>query len=468
MNARIHPRVPSVPAKGLAIVLILTLILAAPLQVFARYQPTRSANAFSREQELQAGQEASADVLKKMPVLPEDDPVTKYVQQLGAQLTAHAPGDPWPYHFRVVNQKEINAFALPGGPIFINMGTIQAADNEAQLAGVMAHEISHVVQRHATRAATKQMKVQMPLQILGALLGRSTLGELAAAGISFGAGSYFMKNSRQNESEADLIGTDIMYDSGYNPQAMADFFAKLEKEGGANGAQFFSDHPNPGNRAGAVEREVHSLSPKSYRSSSADFAQIKQRVATIKPLTAQEIAAQQQQNSAIKGRLPAAEYPSHSTQTFNHDLFQITYPDNWRVFGDKSSNVNIAPPSGVSDNAIAYGVLISDYQPENAGSSIDQSTHELLNSLRQSNQDMKQVGQDEDIRVAGVSGKSVDLIATSPVHDANGQAQRERDWLVTVPGRRGNVLYLVFIAPDADFNTLRPTFEQMLRSLKMK
>jgi len=183
MNGRIHPKAPSTPGKALAVFLILTLILGEPLQVFARYQPTRGSNAFSQEQEIQAGQEASADVLKKMPVLPEDDPVTQYVQRLGAQLTAHAPGDPWPYHCRVVNQKEINAFALPGGPIFVNMGTIQAADNEAQLAGVMAHEISHVVQRHATRAATKQMKVQMPLQILGALLGRSSLGQLAAEGI---------------------------------------------------------------------------------------------------------------------------------------------------------------------------------------------------------------------------------------------------------------------------------------------
>ena len=250
------------PSRGIALVLAITL--AAPASLFARYQPTRGSNAFSRDQELEAGKQAEADVLKKMPVLPENDPVTQYIQHLGARLTAHAPGDPWPYHFRVVNQKEINAFALPGGPIFVNMGTIQAADNEGQLAGVMAHEISHVVQRHATRAATKQMKVQMPLQILGALLGRSTLGQLASAGISFGAGSYFMKNSRQNESEADLIGTDIMYDSGYNPQAMADFFAKLEKEGGANGPQFFSDHPNPGNRAGAVEREVRSLPAKGY------------------------------------------------------------------------------------------------------------------------------------------------------------------------------------------------------------
>jgi len=451
------------------IALFLAVCLAAPLSVFARYQPTRGSNAFSREQEIEAGQQASADVLKKMPVLPEGDPVTLYIQNLGAQLTAHAPGEQWPYHFRVVNQKEINAFALPGGPIFINMGTIQAADNEAELAGVMAHEISHVVQRHATRAATKQMKVQMPLQILGALLGRSSVGQLAAAGISFGAGSYFMKNSRQNESEADLIGTDIMYDSGYNPQAMADFFTKLEKEGGANGPQFFSDHPNPGNRAGAVEKEVHSLAPKSYRSSGTEFAQIKQHVAGIKALTAQEIAAQEQQQSAnVKGRLPAAEFPSRATQTFNHDLFQISYPDNWRVFGDKTSTVNIGPPSGVSDSAIAYGVLVSDFQPENQNTGLDAATHELLNSLRQSNQDMKQIGHDETIRVSGVNGKSIDLIATSPVQDSSGRAQRERDWLVTVPGRNGNLTYLVFIAPDSDFNTLRPTFESMLKSLRVK
>jgi hypothetical protein len=250
---------------------------------------------------------------------------------------------------------------------------------------------------------------------------------------------------------------------------MADFFTKLEKEGGANGPQFFSDHPNPGNRAGAVEREVRSLPAKSYRSGSPEFAQIKQRVAGLKPLTAQEIAAQQQaQSQSVKGRLPATEYPSRETQTFTHDLFEVSYPKNWQVFGDRTSTVNIAPPSGVSDSAIAYGVLISDYQPEDKNATVDQSTHALLNTLRQSNQDMKQVGNDENIRVAGVTGKSVDLIATSPVQDATGRAQRERDWLVTVPGRQGNLIYLVFIAPDADFNTLRPAFDQMLRSLRVK
>ena len=128
-------------------------------------------------------------------------------------------GRKWPYSFHVVNQKEINAFALPGGPIYVNLGTIQAADNEAQLAGVMAHEISHIVLRHGTRAATKQMEAQLPLQILGALIGNAgVLAQLTQMGISFGVGSYFLHNSRQAENEADLLGTDIMYDAGIRSQ----------------------------------------------------------------------------------------------------------------------------------------------------------------------------------------------------------------------------------------------------------
>ena len=93
----------------------------------------------------------SKKITRQLPVLPDSDPVSQYVQRLGAKLGEHAPGYKWPYNFHVVNVKDINAFALPGGPVFVNLGTVQAADNEAQLAGVMAHELSHVVQRHGTR-----------------------------------------------------------------------------------------------------------------------------------------------------------------------------------------------------------------------------------------------------------------------------------------------------------------------------
>jgi predicted Zn-dependent protease len=255
------------------VVWLLAIAMAATQTVEARFKPSTSSDAFTRDQEIQVGQQVAAETNKKLPLLPDSDPITKYVQQLGAKLVVHAPGEKWPYTFHVINQKEINAFAIPGGPIYINLGTIQAADNEAQLAGVMAHETSHIVLRHGTRAATKQMEAQLPLQILGALIGGSgILAQLTLMGISFGVGSYFLHNSRQSENEADLMGTDIMYDTGYDPKQMAEFFRKLEAQGNA-GIQFLSDHPNPGNRVQSVNNEVatsrRSAWSKTRRNSSA-------------------------------------------------------------------------------------------------------------------------------------------------------------------------------------------------------
>ncbi len=442
--------------------------LAAPQQVLARYQPSHGWNAYSESDEVAIGKQVAAEATKKLPLLPETDPVTVYVKHLGAQLAEHAPGDKWPYEFHVVNQKEVNAFALPGGPTFVNLGTIQAADNEAELAGVMAHEISHVVQRHATRAASKQQMAQLPLAVIGGMLGRGAGGQVAQAAASFGVGSYFLHNSRKAEAEADLVGTDIMYDTGFNPHAMADFFAKLEKEGGSRGPQFFSDHPNPGNRALAVEREVRTLSPRSsYRTDSAEFRKVKTLVAGMKPLTAQQIAAQQQSATGGKGRLPVSDLPDSSVQTFKHNEYQIAYPQNWQVFGDANSAVTIAPQSGVSDNAIAYGVLINEYQPENSAT-LDNATNELLNSLKQSNPNLRVIGSSENLQVAGRAGKSVELIGDSPIQGSDGKPLKERNWLVAVPGAHGSLLYIVFIAPDPDFNSLRPAYDHMVRSLKLR
>src|SRR6266700_4424766 len=236
--------------------LMLSLCIAVPPLLQARVEPSHGYDMFSPQEEVQAGQQASAQASKQLPLLPDSDPVVKYVQRLGAQLAAHAPGEKWPYSFHVVNQKEINAFALPGGPVYVNLGTIQAADNEAELAGVIAHEISHVVQRHGTRSASKQVLAQMPVALVGGLLGKGIFSQMAKLGISFGVGSYLLKNSRSAESEADLLGSDVMYDSGYDPHQMAVFFAKLAEEGSSRGSQFFSDHPDPGNRAQAVSKEV--------------------------------------------------------------------------------------------------------------------------------------------------------------------------------------------------------------------
>jgi predicted Zn-dependent protease len=452
-------------SRCLAVLLLFSIVVPQGLE--ARVTPSHGFNMFSAQEELQAGQQSAAQAAKQLPLLPDSDPVTIYVQRLGQQLAAHAPGEKWPYTFHVVNQKEINAFALPGGPVFVNLGTIQAADNEAQLAGVMAHEISHVVQRHGTRAASKQMAAQLPLAILGGVMGQGALSQMTQMGLGFGIGSYFLKNSRTAESEADLLGTDIMYDSGFNPRAMADFFEKLQAEGGARGPQFFSDHPDPGNRAQAVAKEVATLPRKtSYRSDSAEFRDVKQRVTGMRPLTAQQIA-QQQQTSAVNASAGGVQ-PSGGLRSFSHRDFSISYPDNWQIFGDQNSAVTIAPQNGVSQNAVAYGIMINTYQPEDANANLDQATHELLASLRQSNPDLRAIGHDENIRVNGIAGKSVDLVGNSPLRDQSGRAIQERDWLVALMRRDGTLLYVVSIAPDKDFEALRPTFEQMLKSMRLR
>ena len=451
------------------VALLLATVMAAPQLLEARFTPSQSADAFTRDQEIQIGQQTAAETNKKLPILPDTDPITQYVQQLGAKLVAHAPGEKWPFSFHVVNEKEINAFALPGGPIYVNLGTIQAAGNEAQLAGVMAHETSHVVLRHGTRAATKQMQAQLPLQILGALIGNTgTLGQLTELGISFGVGSYFLRNSRQSENEADLMGTDIMYDTGYDPKQMAEFFRKLEAQGNA-GVQFLSDHPNPGNRVQSVDKEIATLPPKNFVEDSPEFERIKQLAMQRHPLTAQQI---QQGQVASQGQQPAGKIsstvpaPSGSFQALNNNAFEIRYPSNWKVYGDPSSSVTIAPEGGVAQNSVAYGVIIDSFQPEH-NLSLDDATHRLIANLQQSNPGLRTVGNDETIRINGQEGRSQEMIGTSPLKQGN-QTLQERDWLVTTQSSDGVVIYLVFIAPEKDFSKLRPTFEEMLRSFKLR
>lgn len=465
-------------AKVIAVVLALNLAVPG---LFARFNPKpASPNFFSLEQEVQAGQQGAAEVDKTMPIV-NDAELNRYIQNLGARLVAVAPGPKYPYTFKIVNQKEINAFALPGGPIHVNLGTIQAADNEAQLAGVIAHEMGHVIMRHSTHMASQQMVGSLGLGVLGALIGRGTGSQIAQAVGQFGVGSLFMKYSRDAENQADLIGTDIMHDAGYDPQQLVRFFQKLEEEGGARGPQFFSDHPNPGNRVQSVSAEAATLSRISYRQDSAQFQQIKSRVNGMKAYTAQQIADMQKQHiNPNSGQVqPSGSVGGQGTantrgnfQTLNHNAFTIQYPAGWQVYGDANSEVTIAPQNGIVQEAIAYGVIISGYQPENRDNNpnnqFDEGTHQILDQLRQSNPNMRTVSREENFTLNGATAKSLMLTSTSPLTDQQGRAVRERDWLVTVHRNDGTILYMVFISPDQDFNQLRPDFEQMLRSFRLR
>ncbi len=452
-----------------SVALTLTMLLVCSPSMFARQEILSGADAVSVEQEIQLGRQAAQQTAQKEPMLPDNSEITQYVRHLGQQLVAAAPGYKWPFEFHVVNTKDVNAFALPGGPMFINIGAIMAADHENELAGVMAHEMSHVIDRHATRAYTKQQKYQVGLGILGALLGgRGGLAGLADMAAQFGVGSYFLKNSRTAESQADLLGTDIEYDAGYNPQGLADFFVKLERMGGQGVPQFLSDHPNPGNREAAVQHEVSTLPPRQFKRDSSEFLHVKQMVGTLQA-PGRGIPPASKQSSQGSNQATGGMQPSGSFQTLQHNLYSIEYPSNWQVFGDPQSDVTVAPQGGVAQGSngqaeVAYGAIISTFEPEQrGGNALDDATHQLVDQLRSGNPDMRQSGSEENIRVNGTQAKSTEFTSKSPV-----QGQKERDWLVTIERPDGRVSYMVFISPDRDFRSLRPAFEQMLRSFHVK
>src|SRR3954468_16320396 len=479
------------------VAILLSIFIACPLGLAQGAEPQLpdpgTVAGATKDQQIQLGQQAKAEVYKQMPVLPDSSPVTQYVQQLGKKLQASIPQDGnWPYEFHVIPQKDINAFAIPGGPIFVNLGTIQAADNEAELAGVIAHEMTHVYMQHSIKQMSKQSMAQGVLGVLGAVLGNGTAGNLAKIGMQVGAGAIFMKYSREDEAQADAGGAIIMNKAGYNPKAMADFFQKLEQQGGNGGPQFLSDHPNPGNRVQAVSNEIKNWPPKNFTSNDQALAQVKQQSNGIKTYTAQEIAngakqgvwaQQNQQSGATPANLPSSGAgnadlakldpqqikPSGTFNPLQPPAFPIQYPDNWQTSGDPNSSVTIAPQACMGQTALACGAVISGMQPQNGGAvSVDDATQQLVQGMEQSNPGLKANGNPQTIQVNGGQARAVDLTGNSPVQQ-NGKPVTERDRLVVVPSQQGNSLVtVVFVSPDNAQSQLQPAYQKMLQSLQVK
>jgi len=480
-----------------------SLALAHPCraQTGAPELPDPGNTSISREQQQQLGFQAAAEVYKQMPVLPDSSPETQYIRQLGQRLVATIPPETsWPFQFHVVAQKEINAFALPGGEMFVNIGTLTAAANEAELAGVMAHEMSHVYMQHSAKQMQKAQLTQGLAGLAGAILGSKggTLGSLAQMGVQVGAGMVMLKYSRADEAQADAVGAVILYRAGYNPQALADFFKTLESQGGGSGPQFLSDHPNPGNREAAIQKEIQGWPPKTYQASSSSFTSARQQASGVRSYTSEEIAqgaktGQWESLNRERGAVykppagavvtdPSAAKtndrtansvswndvaPSSHLVTADLGPMKISRPENWEVIPpqQQGQSITIAPRAGVVREGIGYGVVISGVTPQTK-QSIDQTTADIVRSLQGSGGDLHPVGGTTKIKVAGVRGRAVNMQSTSPFPDAKGQAQKERDRLVTIPRTDGSVVFLVFVAPETEFERLRLTFDNMLKSMR--
>ncbi|HUI41171.1 MAG TPA: M48 family metallopeptidase [Terriglobia bacterium] len=247
-------------------------------------------NLFSVAQDVQVGKANAAQVEKELPLL-RDDEATRYLNDLGRRLSRYAPNNPPDYvwQFKVIDSADVNAFALPGGYIYVNRATLASAQDEAQLAGVLAHEEGHVVLRHGTHQATESLLAEKLPEILGGLLGQgdSLLSKLTQAGIGLGVQSLLLHNSRAMETQADSVGAYILYQAGYDPHALAQFFEIIKQRYPQDSgviANFVADHPDPGNRIAAVDQEIPELGPaKVWLSDDTRFEAVRIHLLTLPP-----------------------------------------------------------------------------------------------------------------------------------------------------------------------------------------
>jgi hypothetical protein len=464
-----------VVALACAILLALCLVFS-PEAAGQRTQLKPGFNAFTPQQDIDLGKRVAADAEKQL-ALCNDPKVDAYLTQLGLRLAAKLPanGVQYPFEFHCVNDKAINAFALPGGYVFINRGAIEVAANEAQLAGVMSHELSHVALRHGTNQATKAEASQGILGIFSEIFGDSTGGAVLTGLSAFAVGGVLLRYSRTAESQADVLGTQVLYDSGYDPRAMAQFFEKLEAETkGKNPPEFFSDHPNPEHRVERVDEEIDKLGgplPNAKRDSQ-EFEAIKREVLAL-PVAKKPAPGASASPGASAKSLPPAP-PSHSFAQYDSYYFSLKYPDNWKAYpggeGGETEGVSFAPEKGfISDSsghsALAYGFIVgfSTSIPGEMGNDevLSSGTDQVLNVLQQENPEMKIVRQGARLRLNGQPGLSAYLSNESP---AGGL---ETDWVITVV-RPVGMIYFVCVAPQSVYDKYDPTFTAILDSVRFR
>jgi hypothetical protein len=440
-------------------------------------------NIFSKQQDVEIGRESAAQAEQQLPIL-QSGAATQMIENVTSRLVAAIPNSAFSYRPRVVNVSDVNAFALPGGYLYVNRGLIEAADSEGQLAGVIAHEIGHIALRHGTNQASKAYIAQAGLSILGGIIGgnRSNTDEIVNALGGFGLNALFLKYSRDDESEADAFGAKIMADAGYDPLEMADFFEKLRQAEARDPSeleQFFSDHPAPADRAEHIRAEAGPSKPASARQSSALFTQAASelRSAPRAPSMQQLASGQAAPGPSVPTDNPSTvqvEAPSSSFSTFTQRdrIFSIDYPSNWQVYGSSGYGVSIVPAGGVLQGAnepvIVYGVVLNHYMPVDASSSpgrneIERATNQLLARLQESNTHLRPI-QDSGryTVVSGENALSAVLAGTSPF---TGEEERVTVFTRMLPDR--HVLYALFIAPGDDYAALNRAYSKMIQSVEV-
>ncbi len=460
------------------LVMCLMTIALLAMPVFAQTRIALHSNKYKVADDVQLGRQAAAEAERQLPIM-NDREVQDYIERVGQRLVESIPQEfqhpEFRYYFRVINAREINAFALPGGPMYVNRGMIEAARTEGEMAGVMAHELSHVALRHGTAQATKAQKYSLLAGIAGiagSIIGGPAVGQIGQAAV----GTYFLKFSREYETEADLLGAQIMARAGYDPRDLANMFRTIQQQGGSGGPEFLSSHPNPSNRYERINQEAAMLRVNNPVRNSNEFASIQQRLRSGGRAPSMEEIARSGRRYPTQGGSSGSNYPegnvggrvgypSSRYRIFNGgNVFQISYPDNWRELSESQSSVWFAPEGAygqVQGQAVfTHGINVGVAQSQ--GGNLRQATDSFLQSLAHGNGNLRQQSQYQQ---GAINGRRALAITLSNVNEATGRP--ETISVYTTLLRNGQLFYMISVAPQNQYASFQSAFRYALSSIRL-
>jgi Zn-dependent protease with chaperone function len=435
-------------------------------------------NRYTPEQDVKLGREGAAEVRQQYPII-KDERIATYLSALGDRLVAAAPAElkhpAYEYSFTPVNLKEINAFALPGGPMFVNRGMFDAAAEEGEVVGVMAHELSHVLLRHGTANLSKAQNPWLQIgQLAGAIGGAMVgggAGSAIAQGSQMGLGALLLRYSRDFEKQADLLGSQIMARAGYDPRSLAHMFETIEKEskssGGGDTPQWLSSHPNPGNRTEYINKEAAAMTIATAADSS-QFATIKGTFASLPAAMSMAELAKgggKTGGEALSVGTPGQPVPRPSTQyraMSGGKVFEAAVPDDWTSLPSKTS-IRVVPKNGygqlngqtVFTHGIEFGIAKASSRD------LQEATKAWLSAVAQGNPELRLAGDQQQTRISQRTAIVTPLVNPSPL---GGQ---ERIGLYTTLLADGNLFYYLTVVPENDADGFQETFRRIAESIRL-
>jgi len=475
------------PTKALFAAALAVSIGLSPIISIAQTAIKVPKNKYSVQDDIKLGNQVAQQVEHQFPLI-NDAASQRYIESVGRRLTAAIPPEfqhpEFQYRFKIVNASDINAFALPGGPMFVNRGMIEAAKNEGEMAGVMAHELSHVALRHST---AQQTKANNPWnQILGAgaqIGGAMVLGQTGAQLGQMATGAYFLKFSREYEKQADILGARIMANAGYDPHDLANMFQTISKQGGGGAPQWLSSHPDPGNRFNYINQEAAMLRVQGNPIKiTPGFSRAQEKMRSMPPApTMQQIeeAAQKGRtyNNGNTGGDPNAgrqnandpgtsgQYtqsvavPSTRLRQYSGDWIQLQIPSNWKEMPSQNS-VEFAPEGGYGQQGITHGAMIGVVQVQ--GTNTQQAAQEYLDGVLQGNSYLQQRSGFTRFNLNGRQGYTTTLSGQSPV-----TGRTEVVTIYTAMAAQGQLFYVATVVPQDESTRYSAAFRTLLTSISL-